>query len=129
MPMNRSHPPDLRYSDWHRRLAPTLGMIDLDAVECCHRCWAPLALIELTRWGSGEKRATTTTRLADAAGVPAYLVRYEFPEPPPPTRLSVRKLGDNHPARLMTAGQYEEFLHDLRFGHQCDERTQPDGEQ
>lgn len=116
MPMNRSFPTDMRYSDWHRKLDPSLGMIDLDAVECCSRCWEPLALIELTRWGSGEKTVTTMRALARRAGLPAFTVRPDFPDTP--VRLSVK----DHmrgTSLVLNPDEYERFLLNLRNGHEC----------
>ena len=50
---------DLTYSSWHRpesisrflekRYAYNLDFIDLDAIEYCHFCKEPLALIELAQ--------------------------------------------------------------------------------
>jgi hypothetical protein len=117
MGMERLNPPDLRYSDWHRRLDPALGMIDLDAVESCHRCWHPLALIELAEWGTRRKVVTTLKALAGRSGLPAYTVRYQFPDVVP-IRLSVV----DHTAgttAVMDADEYERFLLDLRVGHEC----------
>jgi hypothetical protein len=119
--LERLNPPDLRYSDWHRRLDPSLGMIDLDAVEACDRCWQPVALIELAEWGTRRKSVTTLKALGRLSGLPAYTVRYEFPDPPPappPTRLSVV---DHATASSVVLGpaEYERFLLDLRAGHDC----------
>lgn len=119
MPMKRAYPPDLRYSDWHRSLDPSLGLIDLDAIECCSSCWSPVAVMELTRWGSCEKNVTTTRRLAELAGLPAFLVRHEFPETVAPIRLSVRQLGSDGPARVLSPEEYERFLFSLRSTHRC----------
>lgn len=116
--IDRLNPPDLSYSDWHRGLDPTLGMIDLDAVECCVRCWSPIALIELAAWGTRAKPVTATAELARAAGLPSYTVRYEFPEPVP-SRLSVREHVVGATPAVMTAAEYERFLLDLRFRHIC----------
>lgn len=113
----RLHPPDIRYSDWHRRLSPALGMIDLDAVECCSRCWSPVALIELAGWGTGPKPVTTLVELARRSGLPAFTVRHEFPEPVP-IRLSVRDHATGQSVVLGPA-EYEKFLIDLRNGHVC----------
>lgn len=116
--MDRLNPPDLRYSDWHRRLDRSLGMIDLDAVECCRQCWAPVALIELAGWGTGAKPTTTLVELARRAHLPAYTVRVEFPDPLP-TRLSVRRHDSDEPVRVMTPDEYERFLLTLRAEHHC----------
>jgi hypothetical protein len=118
MGIERLNPPDLRYSDWHRTLDRSLGMIDLDAVECCHRCWQPVALIELAAWGTRPKSVTTMTRLAEMSGLPAYTVRYQFPDPTP-VKLAVRRHGSDDEPVVIGPGEFERFLLDLRNGHTC----------
>ena len=82
---------DLTYSRWHRpesigryldrRTAATLDYIDLDAVEYCHGCRTPLALIETARdVGQADKPSTVTRRLADRSDLPAYVVLYTVVE-------------------------------------------------
>lgn len=122
--MKRLYLPDVRYSDWHRQLDPLLGMIDLDAVECCSRCWAPVALIELAGWGTGPKPVTTLVELARRARLPAFTVRHEFPVPIP-IRLSVRRHDSDEPVRVLTPDEYERWLLDLRASHHCE--TPPGG--
>lgn len=117
MGAERLHPPDLAYSNWHRRLDKRLGMVDLDDVECCHRCWSPLALLELTAWGTRPKPVTTLVELARRSGLPAFTVRHEFPEPVP-IRLSVRDHTTGDSVVLDPDG-YEQFLLSLRDGHVC----------
>ena len=119
MGLERLNPPDLRYSDWHRRLDPSLGMIDLDSVEACHRCWAPLALIELTGWGTRPKPVTTMTALARAAGLPAFTVRYRFPDPVP-IELSIRRHGSTETPVVVGPDEFERFLLGLRADHDCE---------
>jgi hypothetical protein len=81
---------DRAYSAWHRRLstrrfvgiekAQLLSMIDLDGAVYCEFDGAtsePLALIETAMdRGQSRKTATVTRRLAERAGVPAYVVLY-----------------------------------------------------
>jgi len=118
MGIERLNPPDIRYSDWHRRLDGSLGMIDLDAVECCNRCWAPVALIELAAWGTRPKSVTTMSALARMSGLPAYTVRYQFPDPTP-VRLAVRRHGTGDEPIVLGPAEFEKFLLDLRDGHTC----------
>ena len=33
------------YNDWHRKY-DGIAMIDIDSIECCPRCYEPLAIIE-----------------------------------------------------------------------------------
>ncbi len=117
MGIERLNAPDLAYSHWHRTLDRRLGMIDLDAVECCDRCWSPLALLEMTAWGTRPKPVTTLVELARRSGLPAFTVRHEFPEPTP-IRLSVRDHATGGSV-VLTPAEYERFLLDLRNGHVC----------
>lgn len=83
---------DRSYSAWHRRAstrryvgierAQTLAMIDLDAslyVEYDDGTKEPLALIE-TAMDRGQefKPATVTTKLAQRATIPAYVLLYKL---------------------------------------------------
>lgn len=56
-----------------------LGLVDIDHVEMCLHCQAPLALIE-TALDIGQsifsKKAHVTRRLAEMASLPAYVVLY-----------------------------------------------------
>jgi hypothetical protein len=92
-------------------------MIDLDAVEACHRCWQPVALIELAEWGTRRKSVTTMKAIAVRAGLPSFTVRYQFPDVPP-TRLSVVDHTTGSSA-VLDPDDYERFLLDLRNGHTC----------
>lgn len=81
---------DLTYSAWHRRMstrrfvglerAQLLSMIDLDGslyVEYDDGSKEPLALVETARdVGQAFKAATVSTRLAQRAGLPCYVLLY-----------------------------------------------------
>lgn len=85
---------DRTYSAWHRRMstrryvglerAQLLSMIDLDVslyVEYDDGTREPLALVETARdVGQSFKPANVTTRLAQRAGLPCYLVLYSCSE-------------------------------------------------
>jgi len=72
----RSGERDLTYSGWHRTLPARCSMMDLDGLEFCAKCKAPLALIE-TAYNIGQFKPTTVTaKLAELAGLPAYLIMY-----------------------------------------------------
>ena len=34
------------YNDWHRKYEG-IAMIDIDSIECCPRCYEPLAILRL----------------------------------------------------------------------------------
>jgi len=85
---------DRSYSAWHRRMstrrfigiekAQLLAMIDLDAslyVEYDDGTKEPLALIETARdTGQPYKTATVTTKLAQRANIPCFVVLYKLSE-------------------------------------------------
>lgn len=97
---------DRTYSAWHRRLsvrrfvglekAQLLSMIDLDGALYCEfsrEDSEPLALVEtaLDR-GQSRKTASVTRRLAQRAGIPAYVVLYrpaEYPNPADPSQADI----------------------------------------
>lgn len=77
---------DLTYHLFHRKesakrfidepMAGILRMRDIDCVEHCYACGRPLALIEVK---AGRRRAVYVepmVRLADRAGLPAFVVFY-----------------------------------------------------
>ncbi|HEX4331903.1 MAG TPA: hypothetical protein VH040_07180 [Usitatibacter sp.] len=94
----RFHFRDRTYSAWHRRLstrrfvgierAQLLSMIDLDAalfVEFDNRRREPLALIETARdVGQTHKCAAITTRLAERANLPCFVLLYTIADVPNP---------------------------------------------
>lgn len=68
---------DLTFSLWHRSLPNRCTCIDIDFLEYCQRCRAPLALIEIAREVGQENKPTLVMqRLAEAAGIVAYVVIY-----------------------------------------------------
>ena len=89
---------DRSYSAWHRRnstrrfvgieVAQNLAMIDLDAslyVEYDDGTKEPLALVETAiDVGQAYKTATVTKKLAERAGIPAFVLLYELADDPNP---------------------------------------------
>lgn len=72
---------DNTISRWHRTLSDRCQMVDIDACEYCKKCKSPIALIEYARdVGQEFKPATITTRLANDAGIAAYVVLYSTPD-------------------------------------------------
>lgn len=65
---------DLTFSRWHRTLSDDFTYIDLDYVAYCRRCRSPLALIEMST--DPNKTFTVTRKLAEAAGIQAWLLIY-----------------------------------------------------
>ena len=70
---------DLTVSAWHRSLPDNCSAIDVDFLEYCNRCRAPLAVIELAKGHHQTPKPTTVLRhLAETAGIRAYLILYDL---------------------------------------------------
>lgn len=112
---------ELIYSAWHREQNTHLSMIDLDAIETCKQCKQPLALIELARdVGQLHKTTTITRKLAEMANIPAYLVFYKIDIAETITSFRVSQVSPiKGVERIMTPGEYEKFLLELRTPHAC----------
>ena len=68
-----------KYSIWHRQQHNCLGFSDIDQVGMCNSCLEPLFLAE-TVFNNGQdfiKPHKITKRLAEMAGIPAFLVWYK----------------------------------------------------
>lgn len=81
----RSGERPLSYSRWHRtvgmpneRIADVVRMVDVDGLEWCRWCYAPLALIETASDALDRRNKSTSVlvKLARAAGIPAYVLLY-----------------------------------------------------
>ena len=117
---------DLCFSGWHRyHLHENLDYIDLDCIEYCHRCWKPLALIELAQDVKQKKKPVIVTKtLAQMASIPAYLVFYigngHKEREAYVHRLRVRRISPTRSEEIiLTPGQYELFLALLREKSPC----------
>jgi|TARA_R100000479_G_C6386224_1_gene203093 hypothetical protein len=65
------------YNDWHRKY-DGIAMIDVDSIECCPRCYEPLAVLE-TCYDKGQKfKATTLVEIVgNRLKIPQFLVFYK----------------------------------------------------
>lgn len=129
---------DLTYSAWHRTLSASLAMIDVDSVECCWRCFEPLALIEVTRDNGKRKSSTLIRKLARKAGIQAWVVRYRTDgsfideqgrKHDSITQFMVSKVMPDGwgTSKAMMPEEWAEVLRSMRRGHSCvsiDGRTQ-----
>lgn len=105
---------DLSYSHWHRQFLPDLydrighrfDVVDRDWTEYCHRCREPLVLVETVRdvgQNLADKNTRVLRRLAELAGLDAYLVAYRVDRPKEVQRIideherEVRRLELEHP--------------------------------
>jgi len=70
------------YSNWHRQQHNLLGFSDIDKVSTCNSCSKPLFLAE-TVFNNGQgwnKKHKVTKKLAEMAGIPAYIIWYQLVE-------------------------------------------------
>ena len=114
---------DLTFSQWHRSLPNHCTAIDVDFLEYCQRCRAPLALIELARdVGQAFKPTTVLERLAERAGIRGYVVLYKL-DPAAPHGIGDCRVGRIYPQKsaltsvtLDAVGAHIQRIHD---DHQC----------
>lgn len=64
------------YSQWHRQF-DGIAYIDVDSVECCIKCYKPLAIIETAKdVGQKYKSFTLCQYIANRLEVPGFVVLY-----------------------------------------------------
>jgi len=119
MARHRKYGEDLTYSEEHRlalpelygRIGHRLDMADRDLTEFCHFCKDPLLLVELVRdvgQDLRDKAVTVTRKLAQRAGLDAYLVAWKTERPPEVQREidalneRIRELESLHPITEIT---------------------------
>jgi hypothetical protein len=88
----RRYREDYTYGEWHReelpwlygRIAHRTKMVDRDWTEFCHWCCEPLGLYEATRdkgQDLNDKSSWVTRRVAERAGLPAFLFAWRVDRP------------------------------------------------
>ena len=120
----RSGARDLTFSRWHRTLPDFCTCIDLDFLEYCRKCRAPLALIEIASGHHGQIKPTTVLRaLATQANIRAYLVLYDLDESAPhginPNVRVQRIMPNKSELRTMLLGTFGEHIAAIHCAHQC----------
>ena len=68
------------YSSWHRSNHGSIAMADIDKVSVCNACLKPLFIAE-TCFNNGQgwnKPHQITKRLAEMAGIPAFIIWYKL---------------------------------------------------
>ena len=74
---------DVKFSEfsvWHRSQHSGVAMCDLDAIEMCIACHAPLILSETVKFKNQQlfKGHSMTRQLAIKANLPAFILWYKF---------------------------------------------------
>ena len=106
------------YNDWHRKF-DGIAMIDVDSVECCIKCYEPLAIIE-TCFDKGQPwKATTLSKIiASRLNIPCWLVFYkELTETSLTFRIK-RIRSSQTEFQLMNEDEWVAILRDLHNHHQ-----------
>jgi hypothetical protein len=105
------------YNDWHRKY-DGIAMIDIDSIECCPRCYEPLAIIE-TCYDKGQKyKATTLSKIvASRLNIPCWLVFYKELTPSSLTFRIKRIKASQTEFQLMNENEWVAILLDLQQNH------------
>ena len=106
------------YNDWHRKY-DGIAMIDVDSVECCIKCYEPLAIIE-TCFDKGQTwKATTLSKIiASRLNIPCFLVFYKEVTPTSLTFRIKRIRSSQTEFQLMNEDEWVAILRDLHNHHQ-----------
>ncbi len=105
------------YNDWHRKY-DGIAMIDIDSIECCPRCYEPLAIIE-TVDNKGQKYKVTTLSniVASRLNIPFFLVFYKNLTDTTLTFRIKRITSSQTDFELMNEDQWVAILLDLQQNH------------
>ena len=106
------------YNDWHRARKEKIAMIDIDSVECCPKCYEPLAILE-TCFDKGQKyKATTLSKIvASRLNIPCFLVFYKNSTPDSLTFRIKRITSSQTDFEYMNEDQWVAILLDLQQNH------------
>ena len=111
------------YNDWHRKY-DGIAMIDIDSIECCPRCYEPLAVLE-TCYDKGQKyKATTLANIvASRLNIPLFLVFYKKLTQTSLTFRIKRITTSQTEFEVMNENQWLSILLDLQENHKktCNE--------
>ena len=105
------------YNDFHRKYNG-IAMIDIDSIECCPRCYEPLAIIE-TCYDKGQKyKATTLSKIvASRLNIPCFLVFYKNLTQDTLTFRIKRITSSETEFEVMNEQQWVSILLDLQANH------------
>ena len=106
------------YNDWHRKFEG-IAMIDVDSVECCIKCYEPLAIIE-TCFDKGQPwKATTLSKIiASRLNIPCFLVFYK-PLGKDTLNFRIKRIRSSQTEfQLMNEDEWVAILRDLHNHHQ-----------
>jgi len=97
------------YNDWHRKY---------DGIECCPRCYEPLAIIETCYDKNQKYKATTLSKIvASRLNIPCFLVFYKNLTDTTLTFRIKRITSSPTEFELMNEDQWVSILLDLQHNH------------
>ena len=105
---------DVKFSEfslWHRRQHSGVALCDLDAIEMCIACNAPLILIETVKLKNQELRIghSMTRQLAIKAKLPAFIVWYKIIGGEMPLYVLVKKIAPDYKGGYFSAPERYTF--------------------
>ena len=111
------------YNDWHRKY-DGIAMIDIDSIECCPKCYEPLAVLE-TCYDKGQiyKATTLANIVASRLNIPLFLVFYKKLTQTSLTFRIKRITTSQTEFEVMNENQWLSILLDLQENHKktCNE--------
>ena len=105
------------YNDWHRKY-DGIAMIDIDSIECCPKCYEPLAIIETCYDKNQKYKATTLSKIvASRLNIPCFLVFYKNLTPGSLTFRIKRIRASQTLFNIMSEAEWVSILLDLQSNH------------
>ena len=105
------------YNDWHRKFEG-IAMIDVDSVECCIKCYEPLAIIETCFDKDQPWKATTLSKIiAERLNIPCWLVFYKELNASSLTFRIKRIRSSKTEFQHMNEDQWVDILRNLHINH------------
>ena len=105
------------YNDWHRKY-DGIAMIDIDSIECCPKCYEPLAIIETCYDKNQKYKATTLSKIvASRLNIPCFLVFYKNLTQTSLTFRIKRIRASQTQFNIMSESEWVSILLDLQSNH------------
>ena len=113
-----------KYSTWHRQQHNCLNFSDIDQVSSCNACLEPLFLVETVFFNNQKliKPHKITKRLAEMAGIPAYILWYHTVGEMM-INFRIKKIAPNYPGgynsepKRITTDQWLQYLEHKQAEH------------
>ena len=105
------------YNEWHRQFEGLAG-IDVDFIECCPKCYEPLAIKE-TAYDKGQEYKATTfvNMLGNRLQIPVFLVFYRLDDLGVMNLRVQRVRPFKSQIQVMSVEKWTSILYDLQSKH------------